>query len=396
MVLITLGYLAFEVFGPEETDWSQSFTRSDKIPFGALILAEELDQIFPGQQVRYQEMAPFEFLRSADYDTTDTKNWIFINNRVPLDENEMSLLMDAVSRGDQVFISASEPGNTLSSELGFDFRMRTAFESADSADLDRENVSFTTTLNFDHPDLQRSAGWEYREGVSSVFTEIDTAKTQVLGVADDGFSNFIRITHGEGSFFIHLFPKAFTNYYLREVDYAKYAFRALSYLPVQDVIWDAYYKAGRPTYTTPLGYILGVPSLRNAWFVLLGGLLLFMIFKGRRLQRAIPENQPPVNSTLEFARTIGSLYLEKGTHKEIAMKKIRFFTDYCRTNLGLSITDAENDPVNAIAERSGVPEKDVSDMLNEIKKVQQASDIDKETLKDLTSKIDQFYKKSQR
>ena len=396
MVLLAILYMVFEIFGPEPTDWSDSYSRQHTIPYGTYIVAEELGQIFPDQRIRNQVVAPFEFLRSTEIDTTERRNWVFINNRVPLDENEMALLMDDVSRGNHVFISATDPGNSVASELGFDLRVRTAFEEADTADLSTEDVSFSTTLNFEHPDLQRAGGWEYREGVNSVFTSVDTVRTQHLGVANSGFSNFIRVRHGDGAFYIHLFPKAFTNYYLREVGYAQYAFRALSYLPVEDVIWDEYYKAGRQTYATPLGYLLSVPPLRNAWYMLLGSLLLFMIFKGRRLQRPVPETTPPTNSTLEFARTIGHLYLEKGTHKEIAMKKIRFFTDYCRKNLGITIEDTSDETDREIADRSGVPQKEVSDMLNIIKKVQNASEIDKKTLKDLTTNIDQFYKKSQR
>lgn len=395
-VVIAVLYIGYEIAGPEPTDWSESYSRNDKIPYGTYILGEELNSLFPGQNIRELIIPPFEYLRNSEGDTTKTRNWIFINDVVDPDKNELSLLMDAVAGGSNLFISTSGPGDALSDTLGFSVSFQTAISSADSLFTQPGNIQSNTTINFENPELREAGGWTYEESRSIYFTRVDTAKTVLLGHLSSDNPNFIRMSHGKGFIFIHLFPKAFTNYYNREYYYATYAFKALSYLPVNDVIWDEYYKAGRSGYSTPMGYVLSQPPLRNAWFLILAGIGLFMIFKGRRIQRAIPEQQLPVNSTLEFARIIGSLYLEKGTHKEIALKKIKFFTDYCRQHLGISIPDAADDPVKAIAERSGVPKADVSEMMDSIRHVRDKPDISKDELKNVTSKIDQFYKNSLR
>jgi len=395
-VVIAVLYIGYEIAAPEPTDWSESYSRNDKIPYGAYILGEELSSLFPGQNIRELTIPPFEYIRNSESDTANTRNWIFINDVVDPDINELSLLMDTVAGGDNLFISTSDPGDALSDTLGFSVSFQTSFSSADSLFSQPANIQSNTTINFKNPGLREAGGWTYEESRSIYFTRVDTANTVLLGDVDSENPNFIRISHGKGEIFIHLFPIAFTNYYLREYNYAAYAFKALSYLPVNNVIWDEYYKAGRSGYTTPMGYVLSQPPLRNAWFLILAGIGLFMIFKGRRIQRAIPEQRPPVNSTLEFARTIGSLYLEKGTHKEIALKKIKYFTDYCRQHLGISIPDAADDPVKAIAERSGVPEPDVSEMMDYIRRVRKKTDISKEELKNVTLKIDQFYKNSLR
>lgn len=395
-VVIAVLYIGFEIAGPEPTDWSESYSRNDKIPYGAYIIGEELNSVFPGQNISELFIPPFQYLRNSVADTTTTRNWIFINDVVDPDINELGLLMDAVAEGDNLFISTSGPGDSLSDTLGFRISFQTAISSADSIISQSANIRSNTTLNFENPGLRKAGGWTYKESRSIFFTRVDTAKTVLLGHTGSENLNFIRIAHGKGEIFIHLFPKAFTNYYLRDYDYAAYAFKALSHLPVNDVIWDEYYKSGRSGYTTPMGYVLSQPPLRNAWFLLLAGIGLFMIFKGRRIQRAIPERRPPVNSTLEFARTIGSLYLEKGTHKEMALKKIKFFTDYCRQHLGISIVDEADDPIKAIADRSGVSEPDVSEMMDSIRQLREQPEISKEELKNVTSKIDQFYKNSLR
>ena len=391
-VIVAL-YIAFEVTGPEPTDWSESYIMSDKIPYGAYILREELDQLFPNQKVQNLTIPPFEYLRSPQYVASERRNWIFINNTIAPDSLELGLLMDAVSRGDHLFISAMNTGDALANTLGFDVNFQTPLSAVDSIGSLTDSTRFQTEINFANPQLQKEGGWKFEERRSAYFSSVDTSGTTLLGYSGSQRPNFIRMSHGSGTIYIHLFPRAFTNYYVRDRGFASYAFKTLSYLPVQDVIWDEYYKAGRSGYTTPMGFVLNQPSLRNAWLTILTGIFLFMIFKGRRVQRAIPEVNAPVNSTLEFARTIGSLYLEKGTHKEIALKKIWFFTDYCRRHLAISISD---DPVKAISERSGVPEPDISEMMDSIRRVRKKPDISKEELKNVTSKIDQFYKKSLR
>lgn len=394
--VVTVLYITFEIAGPEPTDWSESYSQNDKIPYGTYILGEELHQLFPGQETFELIISPFEYLRNSKNGAKEKRNWIFINDVIDPDGSEIGLLMEAVFGGDNLFISASAPGAALSDTLGFSVSFQTGFTPPDSLLDSPDRNRFNTTMNFENPGLQRTNGWTYEERRRKFFIRVDTSNTVLLGNAGNGSPNFIHIPHGEGNIYIHLFPKAFTNYYLRDADYASYAFSALSYLPVADVVWDEYYKAGRSGYSTPMGYILSKPSLRHAWFTILAGICLFMIFKGRRSQRAIPERKPPVNSTLEFARTIGSLYLEKGSHKEIAKKKIKFFTDYCRRHLGVSITDIADDPVRAIAERSGIPESDISALMESIRRVQRKPDIGKEELKDMTSKIDQFYKNTLR
>lgn len=394
--LITIMYIGYRVTAPEPTDWRDSYSRDDKIPYGAYIIGEELSQIFPESEIRELIIPPFEYLRNPGFDKTGRRNWIFINNNFDPDRLELKLLMNAVSRGDDLFISASDPGQALADTLGFGISYQTSLLTADSITIRTDTTRFVTQLNFNNPELRRETDWVFEERRAAYFNRVDTANTVRLGYTDNSRLNFIRVGHGRGNIYIHLFPRAFTNYYVRDLNYANYAFKALSYLPVRNVVWDEYYKAGRSGYTTPLGYMLSQPLLRRAWFIVLTGVFLFMIFKGRRVQRAIPETRPPENSTLEFARTIGSLYLEKGTHKEIALKKIRFFTDYCRRNLGIDLIEIEDDPVRAISDRSGIPEREIKEMMEHNRRIRKKTDISKKDLKELTSTIDQFYKKSLR
>jgi len=397
VVLLSLIYISYRTFGLQPVDWSPSFSGSDKIPYGAFILDKELELLFPNQQINRLSIPPFDYLRNAEI-ADERLNWIFINNRIDFEPNELELLLNRVESGDQLFVSASAIGNLLSDSLGFSIDYTTSLQNSiqNSDEENGQNSAKSVNLNLLNPKLETDEGWNYETRRFAYFSEIDTNRAVILGDAGAKRANFIKINRGAGAVTVHLLPKAFTNYYVRDEYYAMYSFSALSYLPVQNVIWDEYYKAGRKEYTTPLGYILNIPSLRNAWFLALSGVVFFMVFRGRRKQRSIPVREKPENSTLAFARTIGSLYLEKGTHRAILEKKIRFFKDYCRRKLGIELVIQDADAEQSLANRSGISHSKITDLLERIRKVENSEQVGKEILEQVSSKIDQFYKDSRR
>ena len=143
-------------------------------------------------------------------------------------------------------------------------------------------------------------------------------------------------------------------------------------------------------------YIVSEEYLSWAWFISLSGVLLFMIFRAKRKQRIIPDIEQPKNSSIEFAKTIGSLYLEKGDHKLIADKKIRFFYDYIRSNLGLDTSEIDADTKKDISLRSGIDKAEIDGLFDLIDKISRQDEITQKELKLLTERIDEFYNLSQR
>ena len=121
-----------------------------------------------------------------------------------------------------------------------------------------------------------------------------------------------------------------------------------------------------------------------------------MIFRAKRKQRIIPDIEQPKNSSIEFAKTIGSLYLEKGDHKLIADKKIRFFYDYIRSNLGLDTSEIDADTKKDISLRSGIDKAEIDGLFDLIDKISRQDEITQKELKLLTERIDEFYNLSQR
>src|SRR4030095_15629147 len=122
-------------------------------------------------------------------------------------------------------------------------------------------------------------------------SKIDTLTTTVLGYQGEDkkkYANFIKVPYKEGNFFIHLQPVAFTNYHLLKDNHDEYAQKVLAYLPKGQIYWAVKDQDGLLASGSPLRYVLSQPALRWAWYLFLGGMLIFMIFNAKRRQRIIP------------------------------------------------------------------------------------------------------------
>jgi hypothetical protein len=109
--------------------------------------------------------------------------------------------------------------------------------------------------------------------------------------------------------------------------------------PGATVYWDKYYKSGKTFYTSSLYILLGNKALKWAYYFLLAGAVLFIIFQGKRKQRAVPVVTPLKNQTYEYSRTIADLYVEQKKYKALAEKKIEHFYDHIRRHYRIDTSE---------------------------------------------------------
>tara|TARA_R100000908_G_scaffold59878_3_gene36896 strand:+ start:16868 stop:18070 length:1203 start_codon:yes stop_codon:yes gene_type:complete len=387
--LLIVIFVVFQIFKPKPLDWTESFSADSKIPYGGYLLHEYLPSLFTDQELTQNQAPLFNYGDTLN----PQKNWIFINKSFGLDQFETDILLSQIQQGAHVFIAARTFQNTFKDSLNIGTTLKNPLLGGGSI-LDDD----TARVHFTNPALKTQAGYPYYQSTTQTyFSGIDSAKTvAVLGTNDEGETNFLRIKMGEGNLYLHSNPTLFTNYFVRDENGIGYVSKALSYLPDQPVIWDEYYKDVNRTGGSVVRYVVSEENLRRAWVLGIVGLLLFMIFRAKRKQRVIPEITPPQNSSIEFAKTIGDLYMEKGDHKLMAKKKIRFFFEYVRTNLGLDTDEETKQLTKDISNRSGIEHSEIEALFDIIELTSDKEDISAKELKLLTDRIDRFYNQSQR
>ncbi|HVG13653.1 MAG TPA: hypothetical protein VM935_01795, partial [Chitinophagaceae bacterium] len=336
----------------------------------------------------------------VSYDKHNAGNWDSIsaglsNQAVVLtakefgaEEYELQKLYDFAKGGNYVFIIA----NSLSYDAD------QFFNSADDANsydfLDRDSLQ----VALERPPFASSKDFVFPgKTYESHFTRTDTGRASILGRGTTNGVNFIQMKVGTGAIFIHLSPLAFSNYFLLHKNNIDYYRTAFSVLPqgLTSIVWNDYYlrkvmrrkEKDRSWFRMLMKY----DSFRWGLLTAMGGLLLFVLMEMRRKQRYIPEKEEVKNDSLDFVKTIGRLYYDKGDHKNLAHKMGTYFIDHLRTRYKLPTYTFDEHFIKAVHLKSGYPLVDVERLVRFIQFTETAPHITEAQLSDLHHQLDLFY-----
>lgn len=353
---------------PREFNWETKLDPNEKNPFGLYVLNQQIDSLFPAGVERLS-FSPFERLSVTDSSKTN----ILSLGEMP-DAASLKTLRQHAEKGNTVFIA---PPQLQDSHLG-----KTELVYAEKA--------LVTLSGAD----QR---YSMEKQMVTYFTDVPP-KTEVLGhiaINNAIYPNFVRVPQGRGWVYLHAEALIFSNYGLL-LQNPEYATTALSYISaVEPLIW--YNPRHRKISESGLRYILSEPMLKTAWFMALCGILLFFIFNARRKQRVIPVIEPPRNTSIDFARTLGNLYRIEGDTSETLSRKIVYFLERVRHEYHISTAVLNERFVQQLAQKSGWETARVQELTDKInrhlQKRQPATQDDLVAINDL---IEQLFNERER
>ncbi|MBW7868746.1 MAG: hypothetical protein H3C31_10515 [Brumimicrobium sp.] len=298
-------------------DWRKNYNLKSKAPFGLYVFNQEADNLFNHKLKRSKE-SPYDFYSK---DSLKSAHNILIINK-GYDIESRNKILKQVYKGSNALLI----GDWVLSDYFDTLRIHIQNFYNDSSTL----LSFTDTarnakINIDK--LPNYRGFYMLKDRNHEYL----GKVEVKG-ADSYFSNFVKVSYGKGAFYIHADPMILTNYYLLQVGNEKYVEQVFSYLPHdKHTIW--FIDNQVMVDESPMRFILQHPALRYAWYCMLIGMLAFIIFRGKRMQRIIPIVKPLPNTSVEFVKNIGNLYLNEGNVKDMMNKKAAYFLHKVRTDL---------------------------------------------------------------
>lgn len=380
------GIFLLEYNKPKQINWFPSYVSHHKIPYGTYVLNELMEGFF-SSRVSQIHKPPFELLSRND---TVQGTYFFVNESITFEEAELNALLDWTSKGNSVFIASNS----------FEGRL------LDTLNLEQTSLYNESELkpHFYHqlvnPSLKSKTITFEKDYYTMVFDKIDTLNTVVLGevyVHSDSTDviekhiNMIKQPFGEGEIILSTFPKAFTNYFILKDENRNYTAGLLSYLGTEGpILMDNFHKSGKSFYTSPMYLFLNTKEFKWAYYLALIGALIYVIFEGKRKQRAIPVVTPLKNQTLAFTRTIANMYYENKEQQQITQHKIAYFLEYIRTRLHLSTQNLDASFLRTLAVRSNNSLEDVEALFRLIEKLQSKSQITDMELQDLNKKIEAF------
>lgn len=374
----------------EPVNWYPSYTKTDKIPMGTFVLYQTLKEARSQESLKDVRQPPFEYLA----DSSDQKGtYFFVNDYILFDEAESKRLLSWVDEGNTLFIAARGIGETILDTLALDTDIF----------YDYDNFERKPLVNLVNPALQSASPYYLDiETTASHFEEVDTLNTRVLGeyglmenndtlTINEPRVHFIKQGFGKGEIYIHLMPSVFTNYFmLRENNYT-YVQNALSYLDQEGTLyWDNHYKNGKTIYTSPLYVFLNNRYLKWAYYMVIIGTLLWVIFEGRRKQRAIPVITPLPNQTLTFTKTIAGMYLDKKDHKSIVTHQTNHFLNFIRATYSLDTHTLSDDFIAKVAAKSNNSVEQTKLLVNYIVALRAKTVISQDEVMELNKRIEDF------
>lgn len=381
--------------------WYHSFRHDSDQPYGAMLIKKTLEENYIGTTTLNEKQPIHKLLEGSSYDDGKT-DYVLIGESIHLDDRDVAEMKRFMNSGNDIFIAAMAPPEALMNEI---------YES----DCSYDGLKFTYEVdsviyaNFYHEDLKSSKDYEFRyrlatKDVPYAWRSVDPkavcsyAQFSPLGYQQNERVNFLRFRHGDGNLYLHTSPLMFTNFFLIQKDKMEYASSVFSHMSGENLIWDEVSKIPfsdlDDPYDSPLYYILQQPALKYAWWMLLVGALLYIIFASKRTQRVIPVLEPKTNTSLEFLNVISSLHYQNPNHLDMARKKMKYFLYFIRAKYGINTNAFTEDHAKRLAEKAKVDPVDTQTIYDRYKVIENysLSNDEPERLVGLYQAIDKFYK----
>ncbi|MEM7105570.1 MAG: hypothetical protein AAF502_20700 [Bacteroidota bacterium] len=427
LAVVALLYFVFQK-DREKYNWGEYYSKDGKDPYDTYVISEMLKSYFPDETFKSIGKGD-EFSETLPIDAEEAINYVFIGDHLHLDSTEKEALVSFVENGNNAFIASNTlPGDFIPRLYADECESLKDYyydhESGEYIFDDYEYYGWSgyeiynnekVELQFSHPDLkteepfnyvhqykdkERDYYWRYIDDWTFCEQGFDY---EILGRLGLDSLNFIRLKHGDGTFYFHTNPLVFSNYQMIREEALAYAGRVFSHLPEGDIYWDENSKfADYSEFTppprnfsqSPLQYILSQKSLRWSWYTGLVLVILYVLFRAKRRQRIIPVLKENANTSLEYIKTIGSLYFQQNAHKKLAQQEMKLFLYFLRDRYNIPTQQLDETFIKKVAIKSEVPAEEIQKILKTWKKVQRSSSIAPNTLVYFHGLVDDFYRNS--
>lgn len=335
IILVVMGM--FEMNKKPVLDWRKNFDTEKKTPFGLFIFNQESNRLFNNKLVK-TGISPYTY-----YQKNQKKPHNILIIQKELDEVSWEYIMDEVSKGSDVMWFTNETTAKIRDTLGFRFKT-VSFQDNYYLQFTDKKLKNNRLFIDKFPD---------NKGFSYMRNDIEVLG-KTLSKSDDKTSSinadFVKVNFGKGHFYVHSEPLVLTNYYLLKSK-NQYLENVLSYLPDRETVW--FMENDVPLSMSPMRFILSNPPLKYAWYLLLFGLLIFVIFNAKRKQRIVPIKEPLKNTSVDFIRSIGNLYLQEGDFHEMMAKKAQYFLSKIRMDLMIDTQHLDEPFINKLHLKTG-------------------------------------------
>jgi len=324
--------------------------------------------------------------------------FLFIGERFSLLKEETEQILAHVKSGAQLFISCDTLETTLLHRFFDSTHMSFFYDTTISITAPKKTYNFTA--RFQDVPVAKS-WWGYRKlWIKNDKTSLN--QTRILSHMG-GVVNSLSISYGKGTIYVNTTPELFTNYQMLSKDGYAYSQVWLKHFPKNaPIYWLEFARYVAPKYNDyddgeQLAYLQFIFDDRMRMIALLLaclGVVLFMVFRARRMHPIVPILSPKRNMSLIFANTVSSIYFNhRQTFSMIKLQRINFFhIVYKHFHIDLSTNRSPN-TIKKLAQKAKVHYEVLSSILNKLDTLSEETATE-ENLTNLRKDIIRFYHQS--
>ena len=353
-------------------NWDVQFKSNDKDPYGLFLF----DQLLRAHVDTNKTIQPITDWIQLDSILSKKKNvtMLFVGNRFGLQNREIDTILNRVKEGSDLFISYNDLTDNLIKRFFNSYQV--SYDFADSVTIFIQRNKFPMYYLYQNDTLAHE--WK----AFSAIQPIDSNYQSLSSFME--MSDFIRIKLGKGSILLHTNPEIFFNYQLKRTEGYRYTSFVLNNLSkekdvyllelgrlldediMDDSAMDNAEGDAERADSSYLKFILKSPAFMVALGLTFLGLILFMLFRAKRMQPIVPYLPKKKNMSLAFAETITSIYLAKQHPLGILQVQRKNFYDAVNKHFFIDISRREEDrerEIRSLVEKSALPESEIRDLL---------------------------------
>ncbi len=404
---------AIEARTVESIDWTKTYDSKSKHPYGTYFIRNILNTGLKGHSVQDIEVSVEEYFDSTEVQIIGEEvTYFFIGKSLNLYNKEVEDLLSFVYEGNNMFIAAEHLPKRLLEELfeNDDNYNYFSYTNDSSVTLEIESDGYEFNYNLVNDVRDKSV---FRRWKNINYGLNNNHEGRTIGRSGSR-PCYLQFSYGNGVILIHTIPQAFTNRSLSSKLGKRYVEIALSYFPSSTILFDNYthYAYDNGTMEIDQGdndsdtnsgrglsdhktldFILENPPLRWGYFVLLVGILMFVIFIGKRQQKIMPTMVSNNNSSLEFTETIARLYLKQNQHNKLIVHMENIFKNKIKARYFIAYSDSPS-YVDRLSKKSEVSQNEITHLLKLFKGGSNITNVSDEYLVNLYKKLNDFYNKA--
>jgi len=368
VILVGGGITAFVFYVKARTPkykWETEFSKKSEQPYGL----KSFYKLLKEQNNDIKSLSSNE-LNLLDISDTNS-NFIAIDSYIDLDSININYLLEYIKNGNKVFISWNESPIYLLERIlpaADSIYMYDFFErSIINVNFSSSQLPFPEKINFQHQYLKNITPINWPGYALGYFDKTFSSQNVIpISYINDSIVNCFSISYGKGTLIIHSNPIVFTNIFMIQKNGFKNTNNIFSYLNNGKIYWnevDFNHQVNDVSSDgNPLKFLFSHYTLRTGWYVFLISIFIFILFRSKREQRIIPIIYKNKNTSIEFAKAIGSLYFQKKAHHNIANELYNIFLADIRTRYNMLTAEKKEELIEQISSRTEINKELIVDL----------------------------------